>query len=786
MKAFYQLNIVCRIAFAAITIFTVAFFVLHLSTNKIRINTDLKSLSPRMSADPQLQQAINTLSSSIEQRFILMFEAEDEYTLDTLVEAFSSALDENENMHVINYAEWLTDDMVPALRAHRFQLLDEQQRQHILAQSSPSLIQEGKQKIYGFAGGLKLLPVDEDPFGFFSDYVLNALSRLGNEDAEETQEIEKDGVVFYTQALIVKLKGGALALDQQNQIQKSINQLANVLREQDLNFNVYHSGVFFFAVDAASKSKKDIGLISSISLAGTLLIFLLAFSSLRPMLLPLASIAMGIGFAFACIHSIFGGVHVLTIVFGASLIGVVIDYSLHYFYHQKAGSQQTHLQSALFLSLCTSLIGYAALSFSALTSLQQVALFSCLGLAAAWLSVIVLGPLIRGQNFKVNTLFVNFLFALVSRPLVRFIFPLRKFLPAFIFLLAALFLWRGIETGDSPREIFRPSEQLLKEEAFVSSQLSDYEPGKYLALSDNSQEALLNKLASLYEKHRTIDFDNTLSVLHWIPDSAAQAENYRALEKLYTPAYGDAENSDPGTSSTVRQLLSSLNVTPAVISKQENAFREASGLPINPEVLFKPEGSPLLELWLNFDSRFYTFILLRKGSDWQAFENIAANEAGLTFIDVASLSTEVLHSQRVSSTWLLVVAYLLVGMLVLFRYRSLNSLNILLVPICATTLSVIVLAVFSVPISLFHVMAMFLVLGLGMDYVIFVREMPLDSHETMMAVVLSAITSLLAFGLLSISALPVVSAFGQTVLLGNTFNLLGAILLRQSLTIKGS
>ena len=73
-------------------------------------------------------------------------------------------------------------------------------------------------------------------------------------------------------------------------------------------------------------------------------------------------------------------------------------------------------------------------------------------------------------------------------------------------------------------------------------------------------------------------------------------------------------------------------------------------------------------------------------------------------------------------------------------------------------------------------MAMFLVLGLGMDYVIFVSELSEDRVETTVAILLSATTSLLSFGLLSLSSLPFVSAFGLTVLLGNAFNLAGAII----------
>ena len=52
---------------------------------------------------------------------------------------------------------------------------------------------------------------------------------------------------------------------------------------------------------------------------------------------------------------------------------------------------------------------------------------------------------------------------------------------------------------------------------------------------------------------------------------------------------------------------------------------------------------------------------------------------------------------------------------------------------------------------------------------------------TLQAIFLSALTSLLSFGLLGLSAIPVVAAFGITLLIGNSFNLLGAIVYSRSM-----
>jgi len=88
--------------------------------------------------------------------------------------------------------------------------------------------------------------------------------------------------------------------------------------------------------------------------------------------------------------------------------------------------------------------------------------------------------------------------------------------------------------------------------------------------------------------------------------------------------------------------------------------------------------------------------------------------------------------------------------------------------------------VFNFDLNLFHVMALFLVLGFGMDYTIFSKEMREQQDITLEAILLSACTSLLSFGLLSLSSIPVVASFGMTLLIGNIFNLLGAFIFARS------
>jgi predicted exporter len=112
----------------------------------------------------------------------------------------------------------------------------------------------------------------------------------------------------------------------------------------------------------------------------------------------------------------------------------------------------------------------------------------------------------------------------------------------------------------------------------------------------------------------------------------------------------------------------------------------------------------------------------------------------------------------------IVIGLLWLGMIV--RYSFVQSLVYILVPILACSASLSVFGLFHIPLTLFSVLAMMLVLGISMDYVIFLAESHDDYKGTMLALSLSAITTILSFGLLSLSDTPAIHYFGLTVLVG--------------------
>ncbi len=130
--------------------------------------------------------------------------------------------------------------------------------------------------------------------------------------------------------------------------------------------------------------------------------------ALRPILLVTLSLTVGCAVALAVTDVLFGRVHLLTMVFGASLIGVAEDYGIHYFAArqghpvEKRWEQLREISPGLWLALATSGIAYLALGLAPFPGLRQIAVFSCAGLVAAFLTVLCWFPFLDRRPLRMT------------------------------------------------------------------------------------------------------------------------------------------------------------------------------------------------------------------------------------------------------------------------------------------------------------------------------------------------------------------------------------------------
>ena len=732
----------------------------------INIDTDLADVSPKSNNPALTEHATTRLSASIEKRITLLISGVDEDDVFDAQDELNNKLAKINSITLQTSPDELSEKIIDELKPYRFSLLNEKQRSALLEKTTQQIAQESKAALYDLSSSARVFDFNIDPLGWHSDTLISLF-----DFSLETEEQEDN---FYA-VVPITINKGALNIKTQAVLSKQLDDVINQLKN-DYSIQVDRSGIFFFATHAAKSSKQDISFISTFSSIGIVLLILLVFRSFRALMLPVISIAIGVGFAFVCTHLIYGGVHILTIVFGASLIGIVVDYSLHYFYHNASNHQEKQtgsLYKALTFSLMTSLIGYTALSFSSLDALQKVATFSCLGLFMAWLSVICLGNLgLKKPLTNYRTFFTSVVEALI-KVVDKLPTKIWVVFSLFIILFASIIFLQYSPFNDSPKVFFTAPEALLQSEQRVASVANDYEPGRYIIISGETQNNVYQRHAYLFSIIKQTDDLNEAqftSLLNWVPDKATQKADYQLQAKLY-------KDSDVSLSAAnlLRQSLgqdSSQNT--------EKNYARASNKYLSPQHITQLLNESLPPVWFNNKQGFVNFVLIKKGVNADSLTPLLNNIDGIEYVNALEKTQSALKKQRQSATSLLFLAYLLVGLLIFIYYRSLPALSLLIVPACSTAMIFIASTLINFDLNLFHVMALFLVLGFGMDYTIFSKEMNHHQDVTLEAILLSACTSLLSFGLLSLSSIPVVASFGITLLIGNIFNLLGAFIYARS------
>ncbi|MEJ2055932.1 MAG: MMPL family transporter, partial [Calditrichaceae bacterium] len=156
-----------------------------------------------------------------------------------------------------------------------------------------------------------------------------------------------------------------------------------------------------FSVENAARIQSDIQRTVSIALIAIILLSLLVYSRPVLMVLTLLPALFGSAFSLGLIRIFNPAISAIIIGSGAMLIGITVDYGIHFLYHLdqseadkfKPVSTAEHLLKPLILSAGTTMAAFLALQFSALPGYRQLGLFVMLGIFGSLLFVILILPL---------------------------------------------------------------------------------------------------------------------------------------------------------------------------------------------------------------------------------------------------------------------------------------------------------------------------------------------------------------------------------------------------------
>jgi predicted exporter len=729
-------------------------------------DTDILALLPSDQRDPVLQRSFDHMVDAAQQRVIVLVGAPDWNDARRAADAYSAAVGAEPGLLTRdNLDEQAQADWIAPFREHALLLVSARQQEQLRTENTRFWTDAALARLYSAFGGPKLGAFRDDPFGLFTGWV--------EERARETPVRPRDGHLFVAGEgrqyvlLPLRLKTPAFSLSTQEKVMPLLRKAADAARAAAPSAEVIQAGVVLHAAEGSSRAGGEVSTIGLGSLAGIVLLTFLAFRSLRPILLVLLSIGVGLAGALSVCWLLFGRVHLLTLVFGASLIGVAQDYGIYYLcnrMHAPATLDSVRLLRRLLpglaLTLLAAVLGYAGLALTPFPGLRHMAVFSALGLAFAWLTVVCWFPLLAGPGSLRHGALARRYEALLDR-LPRL--PQGRYALALLGIVTALaaFGWQRLHVNDDLRALQAPSPELVRDQMKLAKLLDAPSPVQYFLVRGESEEEVLQREEALRQRLDPLVGARRISgyqaISNWVPSQREQAARRALVESKLLADGGPLD-----------ELGRSIGEDQAWAGSVRDHLRAAASPMRLDAFMQSPAAEPSRYLWLGKGDGQYASVVALRGIDYSALpvlRQAADGLAGVQWVDKVAGISSVLGQYRHDMGWVLAGAYGLVFLLLLPRYRG-QAWRVLAPVASASAITLALLGYAGQSLQLFHVLALMLLLGVGVDYGIFMQEERERRAAPWLAVGLSAVNTILSFGLLALSGTAALRAFGLTMLLG--------------------
>ena len=659
---------------------------------------------------------------------------------------------------------------------YRLSLLSDKDRALITQHDFDAISQQALFNLYNPIGISNSKLLQNDPFSLFQQFIL-ALPKPSNKlDLYKNHLMTEDNGIWYSM-INATLKDDSFSLSNQNNITHLFSDIKQTITSDYPQSTFLMTGMLFYAKAGTDSARHDVSIIGVGSLIGIILLMLISFRSLSPLLLTLFSSAIGFVFAFIVTYLIFGKVFLFTLVFGASLIGISVDYAFFYYADRLYGGklwQSTvglkRIFSGITLGLLNVIIAYLIIAIAPFPGLRQLASFAISGLFMSYLTVICLFPYLLKPHKRAFNSFICHIATLYLKLWQNLSIKKIMIIYMILVIIAAIGISK-LHSNDDIRILEATPKALKANEQQLKSIIGSDVSTDFIVVTGNTPEDVISHEHMLINQIKAQNPNNSqpvISISQYLPSIEDQQQNYTLVrESLLQNRLSDFLNQigvDNKEIKSIEKSLRNIPFKPLTVNDWLNS-------PVSQNLQFLWMGKANTSTSSNAQfasfSSFASIVLLSQKLNMNDIKMICAELPYANFINKADEISHVFKTYRQYISYLLSIVFVALFLLLLLRYRSLKKAICYFVPpTMATLLSLAVFGIFNVPITLFSILALILVLGIAVDYVLFFAETKSNLHSTMLAVTLSAITTILSFGLLAFSQTPVIHYFGLAVFVG--------------------
>jgi len=715
-----------------------------------RIETNLLSILPHSEQQQDFKAAEQALFNHKSQQLIVLISGKNALKAH---HALADSVNDIANVAILPTPEPSLSDIAEFYTPYRHNFLTPSYLENI--DNSQALQQLATNQIVQLANPFVSATIATAPRLNLADYLQVTLSNLSDIEFEQgVAFVNTEDQRYFISRLQVSLDG--LDLNTSTDISIKLQQLFSDIRMSH-QVDLLYSGILFHTAESTAQAKAEISTFGVFSVIAVLLLIWVVFRSLLPLLTALWVLSIACVYGFIAMLLFFDSLHLLTLVFAVTLIGVVIDYCFHALVYAdsqgangKANSAKIHknnpLAKPLILGFITTAIGYFILIFSPLSLLSQVAVFMIFGLFGALITVLILLPELRG-------------FAKITRSTSAIAFSQRgvdffnhalnyKMLIISVFGLVLLILVMAnpIKFNDDVRLLNSSPTWLISQEVKVAK-LLDYQGSQRLMIKADTpqamleiQEQVIDRLGATQANIRVKGIDKLL------PSIKRQQQHYSLLAKA----------DKLGKFQAVLAISALVDPIKAFVPLTFEAFLQGPLAAI---------GQSYTAIYTAEDHQYALWMELSQTPLSTANILWLSENKNVALYDTASDVSNALSQYRQGVLWLLISAFFVVTVILFAKYGlkagALSSIATIGSALLALTLS----QLFSSHLNIFNLLAVLLIIALAIDYVIFYHEHGLQA-KTFLAISLSALSSSAVFGILVFSTTPAVSSFGLTVMIG--------------------
>jgi len=631
---------------------------------------------------------------------------------------------------------------------------------------------ERYQEILSPLGGLLKKSIAYDPTAEMR-FILNQW-QLGKEPHKKRSVWFSDN---YQSALLVTaihIKG--IDINAQQHAIETINQIFSEVNNGELKLTISGAGVF--AVQAREKIKSESQQISFIASIAVMLFMYIAFRSIWYVILAVIPLLSAIICGTILTQFIFGSIQGITLAFGLTLIGVALDYPVHVFSHiissESIKQSIKNIWPTMRLGAITTSLGFFALTQTNFDGLAQLGVFAMSGLlTAALITRYILPYLITLRSVRQNSVVPQWI-ELLNRNSIKFniINTILIISVAIIFLFNFPTHWESDLAKLSPASldqisIDRKLRKQLNADDLVNVAILKANDSNGILLKSEELSSALDEMVKLKiitsyraPSHILPSTERQRKRQHNLPDSIVLEQNVKkALEKSHFSAKSFNIFRKEVEESKLLAPLDKKNLNGTLLGRQLSAM------------LFKNQNE-----WFGI----IRFIGVKdKVALSKRLENL--DDQDIKYLNIKEVSQSIVNGFRDEALILIAIGLVIIFITLIIGLRD----NQRLIRVCfivgaALTFNILTLNILGQALSIFHLISLLLVLGLGLDYSLFFTRRG-DNKEiqarTSYGMLVCFGSTALVFGMLALSNIPVLRAIGLTVLIGVSFCFLFAMLL---------